>query len=65
MCSGWGVGFEHSLKVEWGSSSCCSVDKYHGLVMDTSFDWKPVDCVEEMVDMGELTCLFFVCFESL
>ena len=43
-CSGWGVGFVHSLKVDWrGSSSCYSVGKYHGLVVDVSFDWKPVE----------------------
>ena len=50
-CSGWGVGFQHSLKVGRYSSSCCSVGKHHGLVV--SFDWKPVECVEERGDMGE------------
>ena len=39
-CSGWVVGFEHSLKVGRGCSSCCSIGKYHGLVVDASFDWK-------------------------
>ena len=38
-CSGWGVGFERSLKVGRGSSPCFFVGKYHGLVLDTSFDW--------------------------
>ena len=28
--TGWGVGFEQSLWAGWGSSSCCSVGKYHG-----------------------------------
>ena len=50
----WGVGFEHSLKVGRGSSSCCSVGKYHGLEVDVSFDWKPVECAVEQGDMGEL-----------
>jgi hypothetical protein len=36
-----------------GSSSCCSVGKHHGLVVDVSFDWKPAECVEEQGDMGE------------
>ena len=53
MCSDWGVGFEHSLTVGRGSSSCCSVGKHHGLVVDASFDWKPVECAEEQGDMGE------------
>ena len=44
---GWGVGFEQNLYVGRCSSSCCSVGKYHGLLVDASFDWKPVDCVEE------------------
>jgi hypothetical protein len=26
-----GVGFEHSLKVGRGSSSCCSLGKHHGV----------------------------------
>jgi hypothetical protein len=47
---GWGVGFEQSLKITRGSSSCCSVGKHHGLVVDA----KPVECVEECGDMGEL-----------
>uniref|UniRef100_A0A8C8JWV8 Extended synaptotagmin 2 n=1 Tax=Oncorhynchus tshawytscha TaxID=74940 RepID=A0A8C8JWV8_ONCTS len=29
----WGVGFEHSVKVERGSSSRCSVGKHHALVV--------------------------------
>jgi hypothetical protein len=41
---GWGVRFELSLKVGRISSSCCSIGKYHGLVVDASFDWKPVEC---------------------
>ena len=48
------VVFEHSLKVGKGSSSCCSVGKHHGLVVDASFDWKPVECVEEWGVMREL-----------
>ena len=35
-----GVGFQHSLKVWKDSSSCCSVGKYHDLVVDASFDWR-------------------------
>ena len=50
----WGVGLEHSLKVGRGSSRCCSVGKYHGLVVDASFDLKPVECAEERGDMGDL-----------
>ena len=37
-----------------GSSSCCSVGKRHGLVVDASFDWKPVQCAEERGDMRGL-----------
>ena len=37
-----------------GSASGCSGGKYHGLVVDVSFDWKPAKCVEERGDMGEL-----------
>jgi hypothetical protein len=51
---GWGVVFEHSLKVGRDSFSCCSVGKHHGLVVDASFDWKPVECAEELGNMGEL-----------
>ena len=36
--SGWVIGFEHSLKVGRASSSCCTVGKRHGLVVDASFD---------------------------
>ena len=43
----WSVGFEHSLKVRRGSSSCCSVGKHHGLVVDASGG------AEEQSDMGE------------
>ena len=43
----WGVRFDHSLKVGSGNYSCCSVGKYHGLVVDASFDWKPAECAEE------------------
>ena len=53
-CSGWDVGFEHSLKVRMGSSPCCSVGKHQGLEDDASFDWKPVECAEEWGDMGEI-----------
>jgi hypothetical protein len=42
------------MKVGWGSSSCCSVGKYSGLVVDASFDWKLVDCAKERSDMEEL-----------
>jgi hypothetical protein len=31
-----------------------SVDEHHGIVVDMSFDWKPVECEEEQGDMGEL-----------
>ena len=48
------LGFDHSLKVGRGRSSCCSIIKHHGLVVDASFDWKPVECAEEQGDMGEL-----------
>jgi hypothetical protein len=41
---GWDVGFEHSLKVGRGGSSCYSV----------VFQRKPVECTEEQGDMGEL-----------
>ena len=27
--------------------------QYHGLVVDVSFDWKPVESLEEQGDMGE------------
>ncbi|KAK6310583.1 hypothetical protein J4Q44_G00186380, partial [Coregonus suidteri] len=37
-----------------GSSSCCSVGKHHGLVVDASFNWKPVECAEEGGDVREL-----------
>lgn len=30
------------------------VGKYHGIVMEASFDWKPLEFVEEWRDMGEL-----------
>jgi hypothetical protein len=53
-CSGSGVGFEHSLKVGRGSSSCCSVGKHNGLIVDVSFDWKPVECAEEQGNIREL-----------
>jgi hypothetical protein len=46
--------FEQSLKVGRGSSSCCLVGKYHGLVVDTNVDWKPMECAEEWCDMGEI-----------
>jgi hypothetical protein len=46
--------FEHSLKVGRGISSCCTIGKYYDHLMDASFDWKPVECVEERGDMGEL-----------
>jgi hypothetical protein len=49
-----GVGFAHSLKEGRGSSSCCYVGKHHDLVVDARFDWKPVDCAKEGVDMREL-----------
>jgi hypothetical protein len=52
--SGWDIGFEHSLKIARGSSPCCFVVKHHGLVVDASFDWNPVECTEEWGDMGEL-----------
>ena len=50
-------GLEQYLKVGWGNSSCCSIGKYHGLVVDASFDWKPAECVEEQGDIGELSVL--------
>ena len=53
-CSGWDVGFEHSLKARRCSSPCCSVGKHQGLGDDVSFDRKLVDCAEERGDMGEL-----------
>lgn len=53
-CSGWAVGFKHSLKIGRSSSSCFSVGKHHGLVMDARFDWKPEECAEEQDDIGEL-----------
>ena len=31
-----------------------SIGKYHGLVVDANFYWKPVQCVEKGGDMGEL-----------
>ena len=34
--------------------SCCSVGKYHGLVVDASLDWEQVECAEEQGDMVEL-----------
>ena len=52
--SGWGVGFEHSLKVGRGSSSCCSIGKHHGLEVDLSFEWKPVECTKDWGDNREL-----------
>jgi hypothetical protein len=45
----WGVGFERSLTVGRG----CSGGKHHGLVVEESFDWKPVECAEERVDRGQ------------
>ena len=47
------IYLRHSLKVGRGSSSCCSVGKHHGLVVDASFNWKPVECGEEWGDMRE------------
>ena len=32
----------------------CAVCKYHGIVVEASFDWKPVECAEERDEMREL-----------
>ena len=48
------AGFEQSLKVGRGNSSSCSVDEYHDLVVDVSFDWKPVECAEEPGELGKV-----------
>ena len=43
-CSSCGEVFEHSLKLRRGSSSCCSVGKSHGLVVDST-GGQSVECV--------------------
>jgi hypothetical protein len=50
---GCDVWFEHTLKVRWCSSPCCSIGKHQGLEDDEIFDWNPVECLEEWGDMGE------------
>ena len=37
-----------------GSSSCCSVGKHHGLVVEFSLNSKPVECAKEGRALREL-----------
>ena len=53
-CSGWGVGFQHRLKVWRGSFPCCYVGKQQGLEMDVSFDCELQESAKVQGDMGEL-----------
>ncbi|KAK6299385.1 hypothetical protein J4Q44_G00308950 [Coregonus suidteri] len=45
---------DRSLKVRRCRSPRSSVGKHHGLVVDASLNWKPVEWVEERGDMREL-----------
>ena len=55
-----GVGFENSLTVGRGSSSCCSVGKHYGIVVDASFDWKPVESGVTWENSGRLNTMYLL-----